>query len=93
MEFADSLSQGLAMRAREILEPLARGHIVEPTTLSPASAADDPLNPNKFRLGTPAELRGSALWALARIGNYWPKLYEGRLGPLIENGNRSPLQN
>jgi hypothetical protein len=43
--------------------------------------ANNPLNPNKMRMGIPAELRGVALWALARIGKH----YAANVGPEIQD--------
>jgi hypothetical protein len=85
MDFDDCLTKSLAEKALVILAPLARGQIVEPSTISPAAAANDPLNPNKIRMGTPAEVRGIALWALTRIGKFWPDIYGRKVLSILKD--------
>ena len=68
MEFGVCLPDDLADQILSILIPLARGDIKEPTSVQSAAMTENPLNPYKFRTGTPSNLRGVALRALARIG-------------------------
>jgi hypothetical protein len=85
MEFGDCLTDDLAGHALGTLEPLAQGVVEEPTTAAPAAAADNPLNPFKMRMGTPAEVRGMSLFALAKISRWRADTYLPKLQPLLED--------
>jgi len=80
----DCLSMRTALRTVEALVPISRGEIVESTAVMSSREAEDPLNPFKFRTGTPTELRGIALLALAQIREAKPRLRAGVTDKLLE---------
>ena len=80
----DRLSESVAQRAFDVLVPLARGRIDEPTTRPNAAQMSDPLNPFQFGTGEPAELRGAALLAIARVLAQLPATYRRRFDGVLE---------
>ncbi len=85
MEFGGHLPQDLAERLLDILMPLAQGEIEEPTTVPTATITNNPLNPYKFKSGTPAQVTGIALKALARIGAPYSDTYGPKIQPILED--------
>jgi len=80
---ADRVSEQTAQYVIQALEPIAAGQIVEPTTVMSSAQASNPLNPDKINTGSPAELRGVALWAVAAIAKEKPGLLTSRVQQLL----------
>jgi len=82
---ADRLPMKTALRVLRTLVPISKGQIVEPTIVMSAEEAENPLNPFKLRTGSPAELRGAALLALAEIREAKPRLRAEAIDKPLEN--------
>lgn len=66
IEFADVATPALRAEIVTALDALARGPIEESAAYPTAADAANPLNPNKFHMGEPEDVRGTALVVLAR---------------------------
>ena len=82
----DRLTMKTALRAVEVLVPISRGHILEPTAVMSAKEAENPLNAFKLRTGTPTDLRGTALIALAQIRDAKLRLRADVIDKLLDIG-------
>jgi hypothetical protein len=80
----DAISPRTAKRIFDVLAPLARGEIVEPTCTMSAAEASNPLNPFKLGSGKPNELRAAALCSIACIAREKPKVAPDVVSGLIE---------
>jgi hypothetical protein len=82
-EFADSVDERLRREVCLAVEPIARGMIEEPSGQPTAAEVEDPLNPNKVRLGQVGQLRAIALVTLAEFARFDHALTQ-LLGPVLE---------
>ena len=80
--FSDCMPDELLKTAFAVLSPLAAGNVHEPCNVMGASQASNPLNPFKMNMGTPTEVHGLALYALASIEEE-RAAYGDRLGLLL----------
>lgn len=73
-EFADRIPPAFDHRIEEVLSPLAKGDIAEPTFGQTHAHAVNPLNPIKIGGGDPTDLRGAALMCLAELDDARPNI-------------------
>jgi hypothetical protein len=76
-EFSTKFSEGVGAKVFEVLESIILGKIGCGIFEKMSEEAANPMNPFKFNLGSPAELKGFALYALAYMERRQP-------GPLIQ---------
>jgi hypothetical protein len=81
---ADRLPSDLLEDVFAVLGPLAEGVILEPTVLPTYAEASQPLASKRLKMGSPAQLQGMALYALARIKQAHPDAFRGRFQSLLE---------
>ena len=81
-EFLPSADADVLVRA---LSPLAEGQASD-ITADVSGSPDDPMNPSMFKAGTPAQVQGTALIALARLDKYQPGVRTAIIQNLIAAG-------
>lgn len=84
---ADCFISELANLVFETLAPIASGNIAKPQIMGGIGDADNPLNSFKVNVGTPAQVCGAAMNALARIEAELPGAYGSKLDSIIEQAS------
>ena len=83
--FSEFLPSGDVDVLIRTLSHLAEGQVSDVTS-DASGNADDPLNPFKLNTGTPAQVQGTALIALARLDKYQPGVRTAIIQDLIAAG-------
>ena len=83
--FSEFLPSGDAEFLVNALSPLAEGPVSDVTS-DASGSTDDPLNPFRINAGTPAQVQGTALIALARLDKYQPGVRTAIIQDLIAAG-------
>ena len=83
-DFGEKIDPEYAEKVFTALLPFAEGKIIEPSIGMSWKEANDPLNPFKMRDTNPAELRGIAIYALARIEKSRSAVFGNRFYSLLE---------
>jgi hypothetical protein len=84
-KFGDVIDDVTVQRILDVLVPIARGNIEEPTIVMTAAQARNPLNSFRLNAGTPQDLRGLAIYALARLERDKPGSSQGQLDNILED--------
>jgi hypothetical protein len=84
IELGSKFSDDMRQKVFQVLAPLASGKVTEGSVGMKAAEAENPLNPFKLQQGTPEQIVGSALYALARIEKTQPAAYGDKINSLIE---------
>jgi hypothetical protein len=84
-ELGTKFPKDVAVRVFEVLESIILDKIGCGICKKMSEEAANPMNPYKFDFGSPSELKGFALYALAYMESRQPGLFDKKLYPLIEN--------
>ena len=88
-DFGDVLSKVQASSVFEVLAPIADGKMAPATAIMSEAEADNPLNPFKMHSGKLADVRGIALYALAKIDKLG-SFYGKNIDPILEKALIDP---
>lgn len=80
----DSCSSAQAQNIFDAIVPLAKGEIVESTSMMSSSEAENPMNPYKIKTGSPDDLQAVSVMLLCCLERDQPGIGGQRLSDIIE---------